>query len=279
MRKKIAAIVIVSFLGLVVMLAGGGCGGDGSGASGTGDAGPNLPATAGNTLNDRIQALKNMEMTVEVIADADENLSGKWSQKAGSWRWEASKETNYYVIHNNALQKTWKVAVNPGSTPIDYRIYLGNEVKQSGTLQPGESVALEISSSSESSIEALNPANVMSAFAMIPRTGGTDDAWEINDPNVGKITIEMKGPNGLPTKITSEDAQTGVTSTMQFVYSNIGNLPDSLFELPPNAKVTTVDSGTPAGSSDSGSSGSGSSGPNSGGDVIVPDSSAVNPSR
>ena len=237
--RKLSAIVIVSFLGLAVLLAADGCGGSSTVDSGTVNTRPGPPASAGDSLDQRIEAMKQMEMTVEIIEEG-QAISGRWSQKGGSWRWESSKESNYYTIHNKALHKTWKVAVNPGSTALDYKIYLGSEVLQTGTLQPGEAVALKISGASESSVKAFDPAAMIGAFVMIPKTGGADDVWEIDVPEVGKISIEMKGPNGLPTKITNEDSRTGVTTTTQFVYSNIGNVPDSLFELPQNAKETTL---------------------------------------
>ena len=224
MRIKLMVTFIVAALGMTGLMLLGGCGGDSSSQQpqASGPAANN----SGDTLDQRIEALKKMEMTVEMIENG--KSSGKWSQKAGSWRWDDPTDKTSYMIYNNQKKKTWVVN---GDT------------------------ATETSGESESLIAGYNPALVMSIYSMMPRTGGSGDTWEFSIPGAGKLTMEMNGPNGLPTKMTDEDAQTGKTTVTEFVYSNVGNVPDSMFELPANVKVTAVDSSgiTPGGTSTRGS--------------------------
>ncbi|MCL4472440.1 MAG: hypothetical protein M1455_00660 [Actinobacteria bacterium] len=227
MRKKIAATIFAVALGLAVLLLMGGCGGDDSSSQQphSGLAGINT----GDTLDRRLEQLKQMEMTVEVVNDGQS--SGKWTQKAGSWRWDDPTDKTSYMIYNSQKKKTWVVSGNS---------------------------ATETAGDSESLVSGYNPAMIMGIYSMMPRTGGSDNTWEFSVPGAGKLTMEMNGPEGLPTKMTSEDAQTGKTTVTEFKYSNVGNVPDSTFELPANIEII------PAGGTGTNSNGYG------GGGVSVP---------
>ncbi|MHB9053583.1 MAG: hypothetical protein ACYC5F_06300 [Thermoleophilia bacterium] len=216
MRKKLVATFIAVAFGLAALLIMSGCGGDDSSSQQPQMSG--LPGSnTGDTLDKRIEQLKQMEMTVEMIDDGQS--VGKWSQKAGSWRWDDPTDKTSYTIYNNQKKKTW--IVNGGS-------------------------ATETSGNSEAMVAGYNPAMIMGVYSMMPRTGGSDNNWEFSIPGAGKLTMEMNGPNGLPTKMTEEDAQTGKTTVTEFVYSNVGSVPDSTFELPSNVQVTPT-GGTGAG--------------------------------
>lgn len=217
MGRKFIMFLLGASLG-AMMLLGAGCGGDDKPKvdvqspagllGGTGD-------TQGD-FNQKLEELKKAEMTVELIQNG--KAEGKWSQNSsGSWRWEDSSDKTSYMIFNADKKKMWVVN---GDT------------------------AIESTDSTQSEAAGFNPALLMSSFAAMtyaPRTGGSDDTWEWEIPGSGKLTIEFKGPNGLVTKVIDEDYTTKKTDTTEFVYSDVGNVADSLFELPSNVTVQTTE--------------------------------------
>jgi len=208
MRRILVAATFSIALGIIAVLLLTGCGGDTKVEQ---TQTPQIPGDSSETLDKRIEELKNMEMTVEIVEDG--KSTSKWTQKAGSWRYDDPSDKSIYIIYNNQQKKTWTVS---------------------------DDTAMETSGSTESSYAGFSPAMIMSVYSMMPRTGGSDDTWEYNIPGVGKLTMEMKGPQGLPTRMTIEDTQSGETNVTEFKYSNVGSVPDSTFELPANVKVTTV---------------------------------------
>ena len=221
--KLVSAFVLA---GLVVIFV----------ATGCGDDKPKVEIQSPNQMmngadqgdfNKKLDELKKAEMTVEVIQNGDS--SGKWSQNSsGSWRWEDANDTTSYVIYNADKKKTWVV---------------------------NDDTAIESTDTSQSqSYAGFNPALMMSSFAAMtymPHTGGSDDTWEWEIPGTGKLTIEFKGPNGLVTRVIDEDSSTKKTDTTEFVYSNVGSVSSSLFELPSNITVTTMDNYSTGGMSGS----------------------------
>lgn len=241
MTRRLFKIMATAFAaGALTLVLASGCGGDDK---------PKVDITTPNQLqealsdrtggdfNSKLDELKKAEMTIEIVQDG--KSEGKWSQNGkGSWRWQDSTDTTSYVIYNGDKKKMWIVS---GDT------------------------AIESSDTSESAAyESFNPALMMSAFAAMtyaPRTGGTEDTWEWQVPGSGKLTIEFKGPDGLVSKVISEDS-TSQTDTTEFIYSDVGNVSDSLFELPSSVTVTTTGGitggyGTSTGSTSTSSSGIG----------------------
>lgn len=175
---------------------------------------------ATDTLSKLIDELKKAEMTVEVINNGKNQ--GKWSQnKEGSWRWE-NEDKSVIAIYNAQQQKFWTINGN---------------------------TAYEETSTTEAPYDAYNPVTMLSGFAYLPRTGGSDDTWEFDLPQLGKLTIEFKGPQGLPTKMVSEDHTTGKTDVTEFIYTDVGSVPSSTFELPSGVTVVTRNSAGGYGSS------------------------------
>lgn len=201
-------------------------------AAGCGDDTPKVEIQSPNQMmngadqgdfNKKLDELKKAEMTVEVVQNGDSN--GKWSQNSsGSWRWDDAKDKTSFVIYNADKKKTWIVN---GDT------------------------AVESTDTSQSQAYAgFNPALMMSSFAAMtymPHTGGSDDTWEWEITGTGKLTIEFKGPNGLVTKVIDEDYSTKKTDTTEFVYSDVGSVSSSLFELPGNITVQSMDSSSTGG--------------------------------
>ena len=219
MTKKFAWLGVAAIAGLMTLLVWTGCGGNDNAQqaqnllnTATNGAGG---GTASDTLASQIDQLKQLEMTVEIVENGKPH--GKWSQKNGSWRWDDANDPTSYIIYNNQRQKTWVVT--------------GDK-------------AVESTGSADQSYAAFNPALILGAYAYFPRTGGSGDTWEYNVPGQGKLTIEFKGPNGLPSQMVIEDATAGTTDTTVFNYTNVGSVPDSLFELPSNVKTKSVDGGT-----------------------------------
>jgi hypothetical protein len=215
MRGKLMATIVVAVFGLMAMLLGAGCGGETKVEQPQVPDVPGVNANGDDTLDKRIEELKKLEMTVEIVEDG--KSTSKWTQKNGSWRYDDPNDKTSYIIYNNQKQKTWVVS--------------GDQ-------------ATETSGSSEASYAGFSPAMIMSVYAMMPRTGGTDDTWEYNIPGAGKLSMEMKGPQGLPSKMVVEDAQTGKTNVTEFKYTNVGSVQDSTFELPANVQITPVSGGS-----------------------------------
>jgi hypothetical protein len=218
MARKLVTILIAA-VATAIMLFAGGCGGDDEPKAGNGSPQDMLrnAGNGGEDLNARIKELEKTPMTVEIIQNGDPE--GKWSQDGkGSWRWQSSADERSYMIFNAEQNKFWNVS---GDT------------------------ATESSGEAADSFQGFNPAVMMSGFTAmtyLPRTGGSDDAWEWDVPGQGKLIIEFKGPDGMFSKLTSEDATTGDTDVTEFKYSDVGDVPDSTFELPSGVTVQSMDS-------------------------------------
>ncbi len=213
MARKMATMGAVILAGLAALAALTGCGGSSQPQAQNLPAGVTSPlANPGNNsqgaLSQQIDALKKMAMTVEIVENG--KSEGKWTQGAdGSWRYQGSDGTIF--IYNAAQKKSWLVN--------------GNSAYESPV--------------AEASYAAFNPAMMLTAFAYLPQTGGSGDVREYSEPGQGKITIEFKGPNGLPSKVTNVDKQ-GKTTVTEFNYSDVGSVPESDFELPSGVSVSTV---------------------------------------
>lgn len=210
----IKGLILIVLLTAIFLLPG--CGDDSGDQAKSTDM-PSVPLMeegGEGSLSDRIDALKELEMTVEVIDNGKSVVI--WSQKQGNWRWDDPQDKNTYVIHNASLNKTWSVT--------------------------GET-AVELSGSQLPQYMGMSPASMLGIYAALPATSRTDDTWELNLPGKGSIIIEFKGPEELPTRMTSTDATAGKTDVIEFKYSNVGAVPDSLFELPAGVQVQQAPAG------------------------------------
>lgn len=218
MLRKIGTILFIAAGGLLIVLAALGCGEDKSSQTQTQEtlSVPSVAQAGGQDLNKVIDELKKKPLTVEIVLDS--KSSGKWTQDGkGSWRYDTGPDT--YTIYNAAKQKGWTVS---GKT--------ATEITDTNSLQY---------SAAGSPISLLG---VYSSFAAVPRTGGTDDTWEWNIAGLGSLRIEFKGPGGLISKIDSEMSSSGKTN-LEFIYSNVDNVPVSAFELPADVQVITPATG------------------------------------
>lgn len=212
MVRKLMIIIAIFALGLLLMLGAAGCGGSDTPQPEV--SAPTLPSSAANVqddLNKRIEELKQKEMTVEVVDDG--KSLGKWSQDGnGSWRSDDPQTATSYTIYNADKKKGWNVN-GKSATEID----------------PDFMQAYELGS-------PLLLLSTYASFAYIPRSGGTDDSWEWNVPGMGSLKIEFKGPEGLISRITADDPTSGST-VLEFKYTNVGSVPQSIFELPSDVTV------------------------------------------
>ena len=236
MLKKFFIIVSTVAIGLLALTLATGCGEDEPQADLPGPEQMGLPSTSSENddLNKKIEELKKKEMTVEIIEDG--KSLDKWSQDGkGSWRIDDADLPTSYTIYNAEKNKMWDVDSN---------------------------VATEVDPSLSQAYEMGSPLLLLSAyssFAYIPRTGGSDDEWEWNVTGMGSLKIEFKGPDGLISRIISDGEGTGRTE-IEFKYTNLGDVPASMFELPSDVEVQTFDGGGITGTSTSVSpSGGGSS--------------------
>lgn len=230
---RIAAIVAAC---LMAVVAWAGCGGDKVDTQAIEDL-AKLPDTLTqmeanmDTMSKKMEGLAKKEMTVEVVEDG--TVTSKWSQKDGSWRYDDPKDQTSYIIYNKQKNKTWRVN---GKT------------------------AVEFSGANDMAALGFNPATMLGLYALMPKTGGSDDVWEFKMGS-DEIIIEFKGPDGLPSKVSATSA--GKKTVTEFKYSNIGSVSSSIFDLPVDVQVTSVESSI-------GGSGSGSV-------ITVPGSVAVEP--
>ncbi len=206
MLKKLLVIISVIVVGLLALLLLAGCGEEKKAEQPRLQDLANMSTSTEDGLNKRLDDLRKMEMTIETIADG--TSSGKWSQKDKNWRWDDANDATSYMIYNDQQKKTWVVN---GDT------------------------AIESSGADNPSIN-FNPATMLSAFAYLPSTNRSGDTWEFNMPGSGKLTMEFKGPEGLPSMMTEEDAS-GKKTVTEFKYTNVGNVQASMFEMPGNVKM------------------------------------------
>ncbi len=211
MHKKLLVTIPVIVVGLLALLLLAGCGEEKKVEQPQLQDLANMSTSTEDGLNKRLDDLKKMEMTVEMVADGQS--SGKWTQKDNNWRWDDASDKTSYMIYNDQQKKTWVVN---GDTAVE-------------------------SSGADNSGASFNPATMLSAFAYLPSTNRSGDTWEYNMPGAGKLTIEFKGPEGLPSLMTEEDTS-GKKTVTEFRYTNVGNVKASMFELPSNVKVMSGDS-------------------------------------
>lgn len=216
MTRKLTGIALFLTACLLATAVLSSCGGDEDGE--TTQTIPYVPVSeegsGEGSLDARIEALRQLELTVEVVTDGRSTVI--WSQKAGSWRWEDPGDQETYVIHNASLNKTWSVS---------------------------NGAASEIGDSAFQQYMGMSPASMLSLYAALPATSSDDDSWELNLPGKGSLSIEFKGPEGLPTRLTSADSATGETEVIEFRYTDVGSVPDSLFELPAGVQVQPAPAG------------------------------------
>jgi hypothetical protein len=168
--------------------------------------------TGGSDLNTELSDLENLEATVEVKSNGETVVI--WSQKKGSWRWEDPNDSTSYVIYNKDQDKLWVV---------------NGDVAAESTGVGAEGQAWW----------GMSPAAMISTFSAFPGAMN-GDTLEINAPGGGSVKIEFKGPQGLPSKMTTEDASTNETEVIEFIYTNVGSVPSDMFELPANVTIQSM---------------------------------------
>lgn len=161
---------------------------------------------------DRFDELANIEATVAVTVNGQNSVV--WSQKDGSWRWQDPSDPENYVIYNAEQGKLW-VVNDKGATESD---------------QAGE----------ESMYWGMGPSGMLSMYTMLPGGTMTDDTYEINVPGEGRIVVEFKGPEGLPSRFGIYDAANNEEESIIFTYTDVGNVSDDLFVLPADVTVQAM---------------------------------------
>ncbi|GBE57840.1 hypothetical protein BMS3Abin01_00766 [bacterium BMS3Abin01] len=159
------------------------------------------PRDIESVLND----LDNLQATVEVSQNGQTIVT--WSQKDGSWRWQDPDDPDHYVIYNADMGTAWEV--QGGSASV-----------VTGT---------------EGLWKAKNPSSFMRNYTLSsgPISG---EKVEIKYP-FGIITVEFLGPKNLPSKMVIEEE--GVeTKVLEYTYTDIDDVPDSMFELPPDVVIS-----------------------------------------
>ena len=218
MAKKFVTILIAAVATALLLFAGG-CGDDKPKAENQSPQDILNAVNNGSTddFNKKIDELKKTPITVEIVQNG--KSEGKWSQDGkGSWRYQSSDDSSIFIF-NADKNKFWTVS---GDTAI-------------------ESAGPE----NASSFEGMNPVTLMTAFAAFtyaPRTGGSDDVWEWDVPGHGKLSIELKGPQGLVSKVSSQNPGSSESDVTEFKYTDVGSVPASSFELPSGVTVQTMDS-------------------------------------
>ncbi len=218
MKKHWRMIIIVA-LSAAALAVLAGCGGDDSSTTAddqAGDGGAASSAASGSSsggdsdFERRLAELESMEATITVKSDG--KVESIWTSKGTNWRWDDPEDENSYVIYRGDENKFWVV---DGNTASEYST--GGSESQAWM--------------------GKNPAAMITAFTEFSFGDIKDDVWEARFP-MGSITIEFKGPEGLPTKMTVDSD--GDVQVVEFEYTNIGSVSDDLFELPSDVTVTVV---------------------------------------
>lgn len=158
---------------------------------------------------DPFDAVSEIEATVEVTVNGETTVI--WSQKDDHWRWQDPEDPESYVIYNADEDKLWVV----------------NDKVAQESAQAGE----------DSMYWAQSPAGMLGLYRMIPGGTYSDDTFELSIPGEGKLVVEFKGPEGLPSSFTLFDASGNEEESITFQYSDVGNVPDDLFVLPADVTV------------------------------------------
>lgn len=163
----------------------------------------------GDSSSDRFDELADIEATVTVTVNGETTVI--WSQKNGNWRWQDPADPENYVIYNADEKKLWLVNAK---------------------------VAMESTEAGEDSIYwGMGPSGMLGMYTMLPGGNMTGDTYEINVPGEGKVIVEFKGPEGLPSKFSVTDANGNEQESIIFDYSDVGNVDDDLFVLPADVTV------------------------------------------
>lgn len=217
MARRILRLMIVASLCLLLAAWLSACGGDEAVSTDTQLDEPvttETDSTNGNggDSNNRFDELADIEATVEVIVNGESTVI--WSQKDGNWRWQDPQDPESYVIYNDEAGKLW-VVNNKVATESD---------------EAGE----------DSMYWGMGPSGMLGMYTMLP--GGTmnDDTYEINVPGEGKIVVEFKGPQGLPSKFSTIDASGNAEESIVFEYTDVGNVSDDLFVLAADVTIQTM---------------------------------------
>lgn len=162
-----------------------------------------------DTMTKKMDDLSKKELTVETIENG--KSTSKWSQKDGSWRYDDPNDSTSYTIYNKQKNKTWTVS---------------------------SKTAIESSDNNDMAAIGYNPASMLGIYALVPKTGGSEDMWEFK-MGADAIIMEFKGPDGLPSKVSVSSS--GKETVTEFKYTNVGSVNSSIFELPSDVQVTSVE--------------------------------------
>ncbi|RJQ43769.1 MAG: hypothetical protein C4534_07475 [Gaiellales bacterium] len=163
--------------------------------------------------DDPFASVENIEATVTVAVDGEVTVI--WSQKDGSWRWEDPKDPESYVIFNKEEGKLWVVS---------------DKVAMESDAAAGE----------ETMYWGMGPAGILGLYAAMPGTATDDDTYEISVPGEGRVVLELKGPQGLPSRFVTYDASGNEEQSIVFEYSDVGDVPDDLFVLPSDVTIQAM---------------------------------------
>lgn len=162
--------------------------------------------------DDPFGSVADLEATVTVIVNGETNVT--WSQKDNNWRWQDPADPESYVIFNGDEGKLWVV---------------------------NDKVAMESEQSGEDSVYwTQSPAGMLGIYQMLPGGSITDDKFEISVPGEGRIVIELKGPEGLPSKFSTFDASGTEEESIIFEYTDVGNVSDDLFVLSSDVTIEAM---------------------------------------
>ncbi len=159
------------------------------------------PRDIKSVLND----FDNLEATIEVSQNGQTIVI--WSQKNGNWRWQDPADPDHYVIYNASMGTAWEV--------------------QGGSAS--------VITGTEGLWKAKSPSSFMRNYALTSGTI-TGKTIEIRYP-FGMITFEFLGPKNLPSKMVIEEENVE-TKVLEYTYTNVDDVPDSMFELPPDVVIS-----------------------------------------
>jgi hypothetical protein len=159
-------------------------------------------------FNEKLNELEKTPMVVEVYVDGEKE--GTWAQKENSWRFEDPKGMSVAIYRGN-----------------DRAFFL---------VDMEEKTALKIEGGSEKyqeDYQVFNPSTLIKDYKEYPfKLSGEKLMAEVD--NV-KVVVSFKGPDELISEI--EVYKGSGFQIIEFKYLKVGDVPESLFEVPPEVKV------------------------------------------
>lgn len=239
----------------------------GCGNTTTGGNAPNSPK---DPVQEALDKAQDMDYTVEIIEtgnwigrrgnDNYFGLGGTWTQKGKSYkiylppanvpyevRGGEDSNISWTYIYNDQTRKVTALQHHAAYTATRIEAFSGTRSVVSYPAQGTRSGGWETCNVSCARVS--NPIGVVIRDTMSSVNTSTinwqkaaDNNYYFQPSNTTKVNIELKGPEGLPSRLSAINIDKNqMISDITFQYSNVGSVPDSAFDMPSDAQFYPKD--------------------------------------